>query len=146
MCVRADLHLFFLYVNLIWFIRFLFRSIWFSFVFLYIFYFQNILLSVFDLDVLCLFWSTRMFSFFNRPNALIFILNFRHSWMGRTNIFFLHSTVDCYLQLVLQTFSLFQLTILLLESCFLSIKHAQSLVEVYKKCFLIVNRFCWSLF
>ena len=39
------------------------------------------------LTLWCLSWSTRLFSFFNHPISFIFAQNFRHNWLGTTNIF-----------------------------------------------------------
>ena len=54
-----------------------------------------------------------------------------------------HSTLDCLLEWVLQSFSLFQLAVLLMEPCFLTIRCAQSLVEVCKNNLVAVNQFIY---
>ena len=62
-----------------------------------------------------------------------------------------HTPVDCFIEWVLWSFSLYQLIIILLKLCFLSIMYIQPLVEVYKNCLLTVDWFAhlgfwWYLF
>ena len=54
-----------------------------------------------------------------------------------------HSAMDCFFESVLQSFSLFQLKVLLLESCFLSIVYAKPFVIVCKNYLLTFDQFAY---
>ena len=80
----------------------------------------------------CLSWSTSMFSFsscfFNHSISFIWAPNFRHIWLGTTNVF-CHSPLES----VFWFLALFHLIVLLLSPYFLSVHYFHLLV--YKKCF-----------
>ena len=64
-------------------------------------------------------WSTNVFTFFNHSISFIFAPNFKPT--RNNQCILLHCTMICFLEGVLLSFALFQLTVLSLEPCFLLI-------------------------
>ena len=84
--------------------------------------------------------STSTLSFFNHPIFFIFAPNFRHY----NQHLLPHFTVDCNFEWVLRSFPWFEMTILLLESCFFSIWHIQSTLFTVDR--FAYEGFWWDLF
>ena len=82
------------------------------------------------------FYSYLSVSFSFLTNRLFLYLHriLHHSWMERLTSFVNLSSVDCLLEWILCSFSLFQLAVLLLESWFLLIKYGQPLAKGVENC------------